>query len=175
LPYTIHKAAHAQIVRDHDAGALLLMNQVGKGRDCLKGAPTPPAKVTSFAVQGEQAQRVSAISATLSRVSAPPTPILDAQFVEEQIGDNQLGPADFRAFMLIEIVTGDVAAWQSLLTPPDQQPTYAEPSQPNSWWLTEAHFATLQFYAPEALSSRANGWIAVDAKRGRIYVYSFTT
>ena len=126
-------------------------------------------------ISGTQAQRIAEISAMLAKTHTPPTPLLDAYFIEEEMGDGVLGPTDFRSFARLDIAPQDVAKWQALLTPLVATPEFAAPRQPYKWWLDQEGFASLQFYAPEAITSRANGWIAVDARHGHIYIFTYTT
>lgn len=137
--------------------------------------PSRPAEISYFEVVGTQARRVEVVTAMLAKFNALPTPIVDAQFVEEKIGDDELGPADYRAFTLLEIAPENVAAWQDILVPLDTTPGHAAPSQPTSWWIAEDAFASLQFYAPDTLTGKTNGWVALDPQSGKIYIYSFTT
>ena len=131
---------------------------------------------TSFIeVTGDTATRVERISAMLAQGSTLPTPLRDAQFVEVKLGDGELGPADYRAFILLEVAPDAVSQWVNTLTPLPHPPTYAEPGQPYAWWVDAARFATLDYYAPDSLTQRTNGWVAIDAARGQIYIYTYTT
>lgn len=139
--------------------------------------PSPPrtSAISYVEVVGDQAKRVNVITAMLTKSSTLPTTMIDAQFVEEKIGDGELGPADYRTFALIEIEPSDIAKWQGNLTPLAQIPSYAAPSQPYEWWVDEDAFATLLFYEPAPLTQHFNGWIALDPQQGKVYVFSFTT
>lgn len=53
-----------------------------------------PGKST-YEVNGSSAERIAAVSALITKHRAPPTAIVDAHFLEEQIGDGGLGPSDF--------------------------------------------------------------------------------
>jgi hypothetical protein len=134
-----------------------------------------PANISYFEAVGDQAKRVATVTGMLSRIQALPTPLADAEFVEEKIGDDNLGPADYRAFTMLVIAPENIAAWQAMLTPLADRPDYQAPDQPYSWWLTQDAFNALQFYAPDQLTGRANGWVAVDLEAGTIYIYSYTT
>jgi hypothetical protein len=132
-------------------------------------------EISFIEVTGDQATRVERITEMLAQQEPLPTPLRDAHFVEEKIGDGELGPADYRAFVALTVAPDQVVAWLALLTPLDQTPDYAEPGQPYEWWIDEKRFASMHFYAPDPLTNRANGWVAIDTVRGQIYVYSFTT
>lgn len=134
-----------------------------------------PPEISYFEVVGNQAKRVDTVTSMLANFHALPTPIVDAQFVEEKIGDDELGPADYRAFTMLEIAPENLAAWQDILTPLDAPPDYQTPSQPYSWWVAEDDFPVMQFYAPEPLTGRTNGWVALDTPSGKLFIYSFTT
>ena len=132
-------------------------------------------QVSFYEATGTQAQRVSNISAMLTKFYTPPTPILDANFVEEKIGDDSLGPADYRTFIMIQVAPEEIPIWEDFLTELDSVPAYQSPSQPHEWWVKEDDFTQLHFYAPETLTGRPNGWIAVNPQSGEIFIFTFTT
>lgn len=134
------------------------------------GAP----RSSAHEVTGSSAERVAAVSAIIAKHKAPPTAMLDAQFIQEQIGDGTLGPSDFRAFYFIEVTPQDVAKWNQLLTPLGATAEYAAPAQPREWWIARGDFAALQFYKPVTLTGRAQGWLGVSPQTGRIYIFTFT-
>jgi hypothetical protein len=143
---------------------------------CLAACTSTRAPERStYEVVGNVAERIEAVSEIIAQSTPLPTPLLDAQFVEEQIGDGELGPADYRAFALLQVAPTDLPAWQAILTPLDRAPTYSAPTQPYTWWVGETDFAALQFYAPDPLGGRTNGWVAINATTGRIFIYTFTT
>jgi hypothetical protein len=114
------------------------------------------------------------VSAILAKHKRPPTAILDAHFVEEQTGNGGLGPSDFRTFYLVEVAPQDVAKWTQLLTPLAAPSNYETPTQAHDWWVTRDAFASLQFYKPDVLTGRANGWVGISPQMGRIYIFTFT-
>jgi hypothetical protein len=156
------------------------MNRVGRlliftlwlAMSCAAPVAITPAHTE---ITGTQAERVQAITEMLSKQDAPPTPILDAHFVEEQIGDGNMGPSDFRTFVMITVAPERVATWQAALSPLDTQPGYTAPAQPYAWWIGKDRFATMSFYAPDTLTGRTNGWVAIDERTGEIYIFTFTT
>jgi len=123
---------------------------------------------------GTSVQRVSDISAIFAKHKAPPTPILDAHFVEEQTGDGILGPSDFRTFYFVEVAPQDVSQWTQILAPLGATVEYDAPAQPRDWWIARDGFASLQFYKPSTLTGRSLGWIGVSQQTGRIYIFTFT-
>jgi hypothetical protein len=143
---------------------------------CLAACTSTRAPERStYEVVGNVAERIEAVSEIIAQSTSLPTPLLDAQFVEEKIGDGELGPSDYRAFTLLQVAPADLPKWQAVLTPLERTPAYSAPTQPYAWWVEESEFATLQFYAPDSLSGRINGWVAIDVNTARIYIYSFTT
>lgn len=134
------------------------------------GAP----KTSAHEVAGSSAERVAAVSAIITKHKAPPTAILDAQFLEEQTGDGCLGPSDFETFYFIDVAQQDVANWTDALTPLAGTPEYDAPDQPRDWWIARDAFASLRFYKPDTLTGRVHGWIGVSQQTGRIYIYTFT-
>lgn len=124
-------------------------------------------------VTGSRIERVAAVSAIITKYKAPPTAILDAHFVEEQIGDGVLGPSDFRAFYLINVAPKDVSHWTKVFAPLGETAEYDAPAQTN-WWIARDTFGSLQFYKPDILTGRVNGWIGVSQQTGNIYIFTFT-
>jgi len=131
-------------------------------------------KTSVHGVTGKSSDRVTAVSAIITKHKAPPTAILDAQFVEEQTGDGGLGPSDFRAFYFVQVAPQDVAQWAQILTPLAATVEYDAPAQPRDWWIARDTFASLQFYKPDTLTGRVHGWIGVSQQSGRIYIFTFT-
>ncbi len=127
-----------------------------------------------YEVRGSTTERVAGVSAIITKHKSPQTAILDAYFVEEQTGDGVLGPSDFRAFCTLVIASEDVSQWTRILTPLEAMTEYNAPAQLRDWWIGRDTFASLQFYKPNILTGRVNGWIGVSQQTGRIYFYTFT-
>jgi len=143
-------------------GLLLVVAACGENRD-----------PSVYEVAGAREQRIAVLTAIFSKRLAPPTPILDAHFVEEHSGDGWLGPSDYRTFYAVVIAPEDVEKWTEALTSLNEAP-YAAPSQQRDWWIsTEAH-ASLAFYQPDAFTGSSHGWFGVSAETGRIYIFTFT-
>ena len=139
---------------------------------CDSGGP----RISTYAVGGPKAERVAKVSEIVSKTAPPPSPIIDAHFVEEQIGDGRIGPSDFSSFCALTVAPDDLAAWRSALQPIESQntpPKLVDPKQAQPWWVTPNDFSTLEFYSPKSLTGRYNGWVGI-APDGRIFVYSFT-
>lgn len=127
-------------------------------------------------VVGPKAERIAEVSKLIGRAAPPPSPMIDAQFFEEQTGDGKLGPSDFASFCAVTVAPDDLPAWRSALQPIEPQntpPKLVDPKQPKPWWVTPKDFSVLEFYSPKSLTGRNNGWVGV-APDGRIFVYSFT-
>ena len=133
------------------------------------------SKSTVVEVTGTQAERVEAVTKTLTAPDALPSPILDARLLEERIGDGNLGPSDYRTFILIQVAPEDIPLWIETLEALPAIPDYQVPSHPAEWWPDAERFATVSYFAPGTLTRRIHGWIAVDAQRGEIFIYTFTT
>jgi hypothetical protein len=131
-------------------------------------------KSSVYEVTGSRTERVAGASAIITKDKAPPTAILDAHFIEEQIGDGFFGPSDFREWYFVEVAPQDVSQWTQILTPLGETAEYDAPAQPRDWWITRDTFASLQFYKPNILTGRIHGWIGVSQQTGRIYISSFT-
>ena len=137
--------------------------------------PKRPAE-SSREITGTQAERVATVTQLASKLAPLPSPLLDANFAEQQIGDGRLGPSDFTAFYALTVAPIDLAAWRSALPPlqaPNTPAEYATPKQPFPWWLTHDDFLRLEFYSPKSLTGRSNGWVGI-APDGKIFVYAFT-
>jgi hypothetical protein len=135
--------------------------------------PSTPVQKSVFEVTGSLTQRVVRVSAILTKQQAFPSKIVDAHFREEQIGDNHLGPADFKSFTRLKVAPQDMEKWQKLLTPIDR-PAYDQPLQRPPWWPNAQAFNSLQFYQPGGLTMGRAGWVGIARQTGEIYIFSFT-
>ena len=127
-------------------------------------------------IEGEPAERIDKISRIIGRQVALPGKILDANFVEEQTGDNQLGPADFKSFCVLKVAPETLTAWRAIMKPLEAQntpPTLVQPQGKPAWWASPEQFKALEFYSPVPLTGRNNGWVGFAAE-GKIYIHSFT-
>lgn len=123
-----------------------------------------------------KAAQVNKIEAQLSRSMKLPGKLLEAQFVQEQLGNGILGPSDFKAFYALKVPASDIPAWEAALaaTPVvNGSGTYAKPKQTQSWWVSEADFKTLKLHGPKNLTGWVNGWVGLSPD-GRIFIHSFT-
>ena len=131
-------------------------------------------KISVYETVGTSSQRVNEVAAILAKHKALPTSLEDANFLEEQIGDGNLGQSDYRDFYFIQVSPQEIAQWTQSLIPRPATPNYEMPSKSCPWWISEEPFKSLQFYKPETLTGRFNGWIGVSQDTGRIYMFTFT-
>lgn len=132
-------------------------------------------------ISGDVASRVDRVSSAIAKRRALPTPILDAHFVEERMGDGELGPSDFRDFYHIEVAPQDVGQWTQILTPITDtsgdnapKPRYEKPKSYRDWWISPHDFGSLEFYEQDTLGGRDQGWIGVSRQKGQIYIFAYT-
>ena len=134
--------------------------------------PNPPKQSFSEIV-GPLADRVANVGRIISKHGPLPSPLLDARFVEEQIGDGDLGPSDFTSFYELTVAPTDIAKWRAVLkTTKDHE--YDSPNPPKEWWVSEADFARLDFFEPKPLTGRIHGWVGIAGQTGKIYILAFT-
>lgn len=144
--------------------------------NCFMVACGNQASNGTHEVTGTQVERVAAVSKIMIRNAPLPSLLQDANFVEEQTGDGQLGPSDLKSFGALSVAPADLQAWRAVLVPLEEQnihPQYAAPKVPNTWWLSAVDFSRLEFYSQKLLTGRINGWVGI-APDGRIFMYSFT-
>ncbi len=113
----------------------------------------------------------------LTSSDALPGVLLDAHFLEERIGDGELGPSDFVSFAALSVAPADVARWRASLPPLDSlqdRPRFVTPKQPRAWWLRAADFPSLEFFSPATVTRRATGWVGVHGASNTIYIFTFT-
>jgi len=132
------------------------------------------SKFTEHEISGTTAQRVARTTAILEKTHPLPSALIEAQFLEEQTGDGNLGPSDFEAFYRIDVTPTDIPAWTSLLTPLASKAEFAAPRRAHGWWVSAGAFGALRFYEPAALTGKAHGWIGISPEQGVIYIYTFT-
>jgi hypothetical protein len=121
-------------------------------------------------------ERVAAITKQLSRNRKLPGMLLDAQFIEEKVGDGVLGPSDFFAFYALTVPTADISAWRRALaaSPVDKGTEgYAAPKAAVSWWVSKEDYQKLELFGPKSLTGRSHGWVKLSSD-GRIFIYAFT-
>jgi hypothetical protein len=140
---------------------------------CRPNAAQPSAPANQAAAVTE---RVATITKQLSRNGKLPSALLDAQFVEEKVGDGILGPSDFFAFYALTVPAADIPAWRAALaaSPVDKgTEAYAAPKAAAPWWVSKADYQKLELFGPKSLTGRSHGWVKL-APDGRIFIYAFT-
>jgi hypothetical protein len=119
---------------------------------------------------------VATITRQLSRNGKLPGILLDAQFLEEKVGNGVLGPSDFLAFYALTVPVADLPAWRAALaaTPVVNGPAaHAAPKSATPWWVSTTDFEKLELFGPKSLTGRFNGWVGL-APDGHIFIYAFT-
>lgn len=148
----------------------------------LLGACSPKSAAKSTnEIAGTQSERVTEISNMISKHTPLPSPLLDAHFIEEQIGDGRLGPSDYKSFYAFTVAPADLPLWRTALSSAkplnhfsnDDEIKRVVPTKAQSWWVTAADLGKLEFYSPQALTGQADGWVGI-APDGRIFIYTFT-
>lgn len=142
---------------------------------CSVPTPTPRAvPITMIEMPETDGIHIMAIKATIfTGPHGLPLNILDAHYAQEQLGDGNLGPSDFRNYIYAKLEPSEIAQWQATLTP-ISKPGYIAPSHPLDWWVSEATFETLKFYETELLMGNPNGWVAIDAATNQVYIFTYT-
>ena len=143
---------------------------------CNENNPTAktPAKSSDYEVSGSINERIVGVTKLLFKDKNLASPILDAQFVEEKLGDGELGPSDYRRFSMLQVAPQDLVKWIALFEPLSEQVAYASPTSKHNWWVEEAAFNKLEFFKPDVLAGSTNGWIGVARQTGQIYLFTFT-
>jgi hypothetical protein len=149
-----------------------LLNTAG----CNEPSQHPTAsKQLAYEVQGTATERINTISALIAKSKPLPSELLDAQFLQEKLGDGAFGPADFNSFYVLKINPQDLPKWLQVLSPSSHVVSYVEPTQMRSWWVSAEQFANLKFFEPEGLMGNSNGWLGIDEQAALIYISTFTT
>ena len=124
-------------------------------------------------VMGTISERVAGVTRVIESNAQLPSKILDARLIEQQFGDGQLGPSDFRSFVWIKVPADQVVKWRSALkTPPEDTPVYDLPPSNADWWIDINLFAKLTKYDSHSLFSR-NGWVVIQDD-GNIFALTYT-
>lgn len=70
---------------------------------CQPEFSTKSAPVTVSEIKSSKTERIETITQLLVTQEPLPSPLTNAYFLEEKIGDNQLGPSDYVSFGMLEI------------------------------------------------------------------------
>lgn len=142
---------------------------------CMASTPAQNAvPITLVEMPETDGTHIVAIKSTiLTGAHGLPLNLLDAHFAQEQLGDGNLGPSDYRNYIYVELEPSEIAQWQSTLTPIDK-PNYISPTQPLDWWPNESAFENMQFYETYQIIGHPNGWVAIDTKTNQVYIFTYT-
>ena len=172
---TVHHNHLMQTVRFLLIGVLLPILSL----NLLSCNAIEPATPSFYEIVGTQPERSLAMTEMMKTMLAnhqqPLSPIIDAYYIEEKLGDDRMGPADYRSFYRIEVSPSEVGRWQELVPPLDAVPHYQAPAHASEWWISEEAFAALEFYKADQFTGRSNSWMGISPKEGSIFIYSFTT
>lgn len=120
-------------------------------------------------------ERIAVMNKIIVPLAEVPSKILDAQYIETQIGDGRIGPSDFLFYALIKVPIEDAKKWsQGLKEPYNGVTDFSSPAGDKKWWLTEEKFKNFKLYETKTYFGRFNGWMAIDDANGRIYVHTYT-
>jgi hypothetical protein len=138
---------------------------------CAKGAVWQ--KTLDSSQTQNPTERIAVLKKTMG-VEAP-TKIVEAQYIEYQIGDNFLGPADYKFYAKIVVEPRNISKWRRELQPKIPPTEFPASLSEISWWLSGQKKEEFEFYSPEQLFGRANGFVAMSLKNeGIIYIYTYT-
>ena len=138
---------------------------------CSASHPLP----TRNEIAGTQAERIAHATSILSNYCVLPGALLDAHMVED-IQDNSggmvPGPSESWLSGVIVIPIDDIPKWQQVLAPalsaiPDS--TFTSPIAPPSWWSPLSTQSDCVFYAPNILTGRSGGFVAISPTDATIY------
>lgn len=135
---------------------------------------TVPAKHSDYEISGSTSERIVGVTQLLFKDRSLASPILDAQFVEEKIGDGQFGPSDYQRFFMLQVAPQNLSKWTTSLEPLREQIGYVSPTSTRIWWVEDAAFKKLEFFKPDTWVGSTNGWIGVARQTGHIYLFTFT-
>jgi len=99
-----------------------------------------------------------------------------AKDVADNSGGMVPGPSDSWLSGVISIPVADIPKWRAAFSPalsPAPSATYTTPMAPPSWWPATAEFEGCEFYAPEKLTGRSGGFLAISPSASAIYFSSF--
>jgi hypothetical protein len=117
--------------------------------------------------------------AVLKKIMAveAPSPIIDVQYIQYQIGDNFLGPADYQFYAKIVIEQKNISKWRRELQPKIPPTEFTTSPSGISWWLSGQEKENFEFYSPKLfkLYGGGYGFVAISLKNeGVIYVFTYT-
>ena len=138
---------------------------------CSASRPLP----TRNEITGTQAERIACATSILSQYCALPSALLDAHMVEDfqdNSGGMVPGPSESWLSGVIVVPISDIPKWQQVLAPAlssPSAPTFTSPIAPPSWWPPSSALSDCVFYAPNKLTGRSGGFVAISPADGTIY------
>lgn len=147
---------------------------------CLALAACGPSqKLKRSEIEGSQEERVNRAVAILKKYGPLPGPILDA-YMAEDVMDNSggmvPGPSDSYLSGVIRFPREDLAKWRNALAPMIEPPAhqrYFSPIAAPVWWPSDSAFQGCEFYAPDKLTKRMGGILALSPSDSAIYFSTF--
>lgn len=128
--------------------------------------------IISSEINGSQAERIKKIMRFVDKSGKLKANVKNAYLIEQKIGDDFLGPADFVTFIALDIDKSAIPTWQKL-APKSNNHSYISPPKKVSWWVSPEEFKRLEFIDAFPIIYR-NGWVGIS-NRGKVYIYGFTT
>jgi hypothetical protein len=116
------------------------------------------------------AERISVVHKILPWLALP---IVDAQYHEERVGNNSLGPAEAKFFLKVIAAPEKLYSWQRGLKPVEQPTEWVEPTAKVVWWPVASEAVSLRLYSVENFDKTQSGFIAVNAN-GTVFVFTQT-
>lgn len=175
LRWNVEKGAVARLNRKRflQAGwGLLLVVALACGGE-TSSPNGPPVMVSSTSVDlSTAAERVVEAGGFLG--NELPSPILDAQWVEVKIGDDWLGPADYRLYLRLKVDPAEVENWRYQLTQAKEAAKPPSPPEIGSW-PGPSSGERLTFLTGLSILGRQTLVAASDTTPGVIYIWAFST
>lgn len=136
-------------------------------------------KLKRSEIEGSQDERVNQAVAILKKYGPLPGPILDAQMAEDVMdnsGGMVPGPSDSYLSGVLTIPPEDLPKWRAVLAPmiePPAKQRYFSAIAAPAWWPPESAFERCEFYAPDKLTKRMGGILALSPSESAIYFSTF--
>jgi hypothetical protein len=140
------------------------------GCDTKKSSGNYP--IISSEIEGSQSERIEKIMRFVDKSGKLKPNVKNAYLIEQKIGDDFLGSADYVTFIALDIDKSAIPNWRKL-APKSNQHSYISPPQKVSWWVSQEEFKRLEFIDAFPIISR-QGWVGIS-NQGKVYIYGFTT
>jgi hypothetical protein len=146
------------------------------GCTMVQPARTAPSITPPIVANSETASASERVAFVRKMLSLEAPPILDAHYVEVQLGDGVMGPADYQFFARVMIAPENMEAWRQLLQAESETVSISTPAAPAgvTWWLPAQDVEQYDFYDAQPLLGR-DGFVALHrAGEGVLYIFTFT-